>query len=176
MKQCTTITPKKFLELPLSEAILWVIEDIKKFKAAGVEIDMSNWYFEDRQKLCAVCAGGAAALGFLTKKEMKTFLTEGFTSCVESDQYLWKALGINEKEYNKIAYTFDHIRSCEYKSAVALWNNNSTSAAINHDLYSEIIDMEMKHEALTGKLYDNEIKVLIDQMKQLSKLLKKYNY
>lgn len=177
-RQQQSISPNVFLKLPLSEAVLWVIDDIKSFKAKGVDIDMSTWFQSSNdKKLCSVCAGGAAVLGFLNKKQIDMLMHK--KSSKAENKFLGKMLNVGVDQVTKIETTFDNVRSLNYHGAVNRWKEFIGSHFMPDTLYDDLNDLYVKHEAIAdfnGVLNKKTLKVLIKQMKEFSKLLKKHNY
>lgn len=110
------LTPQQFLKLPLSQAILQVIEDVKKIRRRGIKIDMSVWWnvsymVQDPTIPCSVCLGGAAVCSFALEKVNGYSLLE----------YGRKVLGIGRRDTSKIAFTFDEVRMGNIEVAFKWW-------------------------------------------------------
>lgn len=69
MKKNNIITPANLPEQKMSTLFWSVLEDIKKTIHHGIKINMDSWCNTSR-KICTVCLGGAACLGFIADKDI----------------------------------------------------------------------------------------------------------
>ena len=152
------ITVKEFLKLKLWEAILWVIEDVKNFRKAGIKIDMDDYYRrKNNGKICSVCLGGAAMLGF-----EHHFIND-------KNSYVGvKLVGCSEPSMARIADTFDQLRRGDIVYALKYWYNFDIIVVGTNFDYGDI-------DYFDGVLSGWQVKKLIQQLKEVSDNLKAKN-
>jgi len=54
MKKTPNLLPKK-----ISDCIVVALKDLDAAKAAGMKVDMKDWYYRDTMGVCSVCLAGA---------------------------------------------------------------------------------------------------------------------
>lgn len=162
MRQLSYIEPKEFLQLPLSQAIRQVCEDVKSLTKQGVVIDMTSWLSTSEGKICSVCLGGAALCSFAPEKvngyDIGTFSKE--------------VLGLDILNRNKILDTFDYLRSGHLAEAFRSWYKLSYS-----DAPDQINLLNTKYYYNYSNVLSTEkIKNLIKQLLKVAKSLEKLGY
>ncbi len=163
--------PKEFLKLPLSEAILQVIKDVKQVRKKKIDINMANWMtsrtdpgndWEGDVKpnhICSVCLGGACLLGRGINTPGRQNLTHAQRAQVP-DSDTW----------SKLTTVFDKMRKTEYNDSFFIWYDDFAERKLQKDLNS----LRDKHEWLVGYIYGKELTLMYKQLKELSNLLKSY--
>ena len=179
------VTPEEFLQLPLSQAIPFVIQDVKRFTKAGVKIDTDDWAVSDSEgKPCSVCPGGAAVLGFYNG-ELPELVKDRITSSGYRSYAAGSidVIGIDKGRYASIFYivatTFNYVRNCDYIIALRSWLTNGRERQKfidNTELNTVLYDLYVKHTEVCGRLSSLEIKRLCKQMTELATVLEKYGY
>lgn len=140
----SVITPDTIQNFKLSDIILKVIDDIQYARAKGVKINMDTWGELDKNgKLCAVCLGGAAAMGLMTPKQMK-LLPEinmgGDNSAVDNTAFADAIDNGNEWKIKCLMNMFNQIRAGYYEEAFDYYN----SFAANEIPDTEDLDTEFR--------------------------------
>lgn len=156
------LTPEQFLRLPLSEAILQVIEDVKRMHGQGVRIDMDSWFTTDggcdHPRICSVCLGGAAICSFAPEK------INGYSI----GQFSNKVLGLRHDEESRILQTFNNLRAGELRVAFHLWYG-----ACPHFSTTE---WTWTRHYYSGKIFGKNLKGMIESLKLASRILAKNGY
>jgi hypothetical protein len=120
-----TITPADFIKMKFSDAIELVIEDINSLPARGIELDMSLFvtYNGPERMVCTVCAGGAAALGFYSQKQIEKLWKadqEG-RETGNLELYLEGEVNISQEKWDNMQITFDLLRRGHLYEACVKW-------------------------------------------------------
>lgn len=164
------ITPKQFLALPLSQAILQVIDDVKAVKRLGIDIYMDSWWVSGRENKepCSVCLGGAALCSWAPEK------VDGLSI----EKFGREVLGLSNKETWMIANTFNNIRLGHICSAFNCWKGNCPHVDIP-DSVQEIQDWaydQMPEWEFSGREHQFDLKTLLSYLRKLSNKLAKAGY
>lgn len=166
-----TITPQEFLKLPLSQAILQVIEDIKMIKARGIMIDMTVWWEtgDDNAAPCSVCLGGAALCSF------NVDAVNGY----DVGQYARRILGLHNYQHSQITSAFNDLRQGDIADAILRWNNMVWDSDEEDRDRANIVETEIRSRCKKEKIrmmYNGPVdklgfKSLIEHLKVCAKVL-----
>lgn len=121
MKKTNHITPEQFIEYPLSQAILMVLEDIKMLEERGIDLYLSSWVDTRNRgrEICSVCMGGAALLSFNPDAASNPEVANG-ADMLDAEQLAIR-LGISGDLGSRIADTFDSLRNGWISAAISEW-------------------------------------------------------
>lgn len=155
------ITPKDFVDMPLSEATRQVIYDIRGMVEKGVKIHMNIWVETRANKVCAVCAGGAAVISFNStiKLNNERYPGEDKVNC-------------SSEEWSRILRTFNRVRQSYYGWAHDTWYENNPN--ISRKLQTDLVKLENSHQELSGEMTQASLEILYTQMEAFASTLEKH--
>lgn len=158
------LTPQEFLKLPLSAAILQVIEDVKVLHRKGIKFNMSSWWIRGRDNAepCSVCLGGAALCSFAPAK------VNGYTV----QQYSDRVLRIDYWEQDRIARTFNDLRLGLLPSAFMAWHKTCLFPAG----LGEIVTWFAGKGQFMGRIGITRLRKLLENLAELSAKLEAIGY
>jgi hypothetical protein len=162
-----SITPQEFVKLSLSEAIEWVILDIQRMIKSKIDIRMSTYMDTDfvSSKICSVCLAGAAIVGFEYENIKGSMNFRSLESFVDGD----------EKICNKIKQTFNGLRfHAEMINTIGIWTGTFRKKYSKLESEHDRIWNKYGWNVFNGMLSTEEEKQLIEYLKEVSVLLKKY--
>lgn len=167
-RQPKYLTPKDFCQLKLSEAIPYVIDDMKRMVKMGIKIDMDSWERSGYKKgfdvpqVCSVCAGVAACLGFYSKEEIQKYDGDLVYARIAGTRQ-WSAY------MDKIRITFNGLRYGNLASAAFRWRR--PQAEIYDKL--QLVTVERRFKSFEGRMEPSEQRRLYAQLRSMAKELEK---
>lgn len=152
------LTPKKFLELSLSQAIFQVIEDVRTLTNRGISMYMNAWFETTNGKLCEVCLGGAALCSFAPNK-VNGYNVREFGKIV---------LGLDKDQADRILCTFDDLRKGDLHHAFKEWYDKD----VPEELWSYQDDLRYR----SGNVEGAELQAMLRSLKDTAGALAKRGY
>jgi hypothetical protein len=165
-----TITLDNLHKVKLSDLIESVIADIEIAQDNGFAINMGA-YYKKYDNVCAVCLGGAAALGFMGKDTIEELKT---SYGVRSADDLSKVVNHGKENivYNMIRL-FDELRSCDWSSVIFYYESMTGKHIIHDELYQIVRNLGIS--GYSGYLNKVEINQMIRQYTNLVTHLRKHD-
>lgn len=168
------ITVDNLHEHKISDIVESVIEDIQFVGKHGIGIDMSTYVTSENGKVCTVCLGGAAIMGFIPDNRVHgTYMSS------------WDLIkhGVNEgataEQMGRVlsmSRMFDSLRVRSYLSfsSYAHEVNNSFPEWFGHEDHPALIELNNLHKTFFGIISDKEMKELKRYIESVVRILRKY--
>jgi hypothetical protein len=162
-----------------------VIDDIKAARNLGLGINMHVFGDCSGGQVCAVCLGGAAALGLMDPKQLPALAVlagaEEYPDIhIAAEEWAKFINNGNERKVEPMMRMFDCFRIGDYDEMFDYYNEFSEDT-IEEDEAQDVVDTFLghyEHEDLEtptffgSSLSDDEVKRLIEALKMFSKCLK----